>query len=385
MTKDDLKKLSQQTFFDNNEGLISPDGHRKYNEAIIDNMATGDDLQPLANPNTPKHAQPTAVDEVLGCEWASWCRSHNHVAHIPLWGVDARFPIGEVLTHYSTEKGQTVNKRTTFGPAVKTVNNECYFMVFQAGDYQLLQKKYQNQMMMTSISVSEAQAANGFRINFDDGVTSSTKLNGSFNDLRTYARLYLTSRANYQDMNYILYRGVTFKYSSDLTKPYAIAGGDFVGMALHAIKARGPLITRQGRIVSIRSVVRPELKLRPTFCIKKDVPVEIGLFIEPLTGYNGQDYEVWYKKSKSWYYIYENMRRVHRIVGYIKVYNQTAEQMMATGLKSSLTPEPPQYIDFQIRMKNAEKTVVAQYRATKEVHLDMNGNPVEYGVVFRRR
>lgn len=385
MTKDDLKKLSQQTFFDNNEGLISPDGHRKYNEAVIDNMATVADLQQLANPNTPKHAQPTVVDEVLGCGWASWCRSHNHVAHIPQWGNPAKFPIGEALTHYSIEKGQIVNKRTTFGPAVKTVNNECYFMVFQAGDYQLVQKKYQNQMMMASIYVSEAQAANGFRINFDDGVTSSTKLNGSYNDLRTYARLYYESDDFYQDEIYTLSRGVTFKYSSDLTKSYAIAGGDVVGMAVHIVKARGPLITRQGRIVSIRSVVRPELKLRPTFCIKKDVPVEIGIFIEPLTGYNGQDYEVWYKKSKSWYYIYENMRRVHRIVGYIKVNLRTVEQMMVKGLKSSLTPEPPQYIDFQIRMKNAEKTVVAQYRATKEEHLDMNGNPVEYGVVFRRR
>lgn len=384
MTKDDLKKLSQQTFFDNNEGLISPDGHRKYNEAVIDNMATVADLQQLANPNPPKHAQPTVVDEVLGCELASWCRSYNHVAHIPLWGKPAKFPIGEALTHYSTDNGQIVMKRQTFGPAVKTVNNECYFMVFQAGDYQLVQKKYQNTMVRTDFVVSEAQAANGFRINFDDGVTSSTKLNGSYNDLRTYARLYYHSRDYYQSEYYTLNPGITFKYSGE-AKPDAIIGGDFVGMSLYSVKVHEPLITRQGRIVSIRSVVRPELKLRSTFCIKKDVPVEIGLFIEPLTGYNGQDYEVWYKKSKSWYYIYENMRRVHRIVGYIKVNNLTVEKMMETGLKSSLTPEPPQYIDFQIRMKNAEKTVVAQYRATKEVHLDMNGNPVEYGVVFRKR
>lgn len=375
--------MSQQTFFDNNEGLISPDGHRKYNEVIIDNMAMGDDLQQLANPNTPKHAQPTVVDEVLGCEWASWCRSHNHVAHIPLWGVDARFPIGEALTHYSTEKGQIVNKRTTFGPAVKTANNECYFMVFQAGDYQLVQKKYQNQMTMTSMYVSEAQAANGFRINFDDGVTSSTKLNGSFNDLRTYARLYFLSSDVYQNGCYTVNRGITFKYSADTIKPSEIAGGENVGMAVYAVKARGPLITRQGRNVTIRSVVRPELNFHPTFVVPMNTSINMGLFIESKTGYNGSDYEVWHKKSKTWAYRFNSTRQTRHIVGYIRTKNLTAEKILHTGLMPSKLL--PQFIDFQIRMKNAEKTVVAQYRATRISYVNNSGDHVEYGVVFRRR
>lgn len=386
MTKDELKKLSQQTFFDNNEGLISPDGHRKYNEAVIAAMAMDEDVQKLANPGTPKHSQPTVVDEVLRGFNASWYRSNNHVVHIPLWvRTDAKFPIGEVISHYSMDKGKIVKKSQSFGPAVQNVNTECYFMVFNAGDYRLVQKKYQNARMQKMITVSEAQAATGYRINFDDGVTSDTKLQGSKKDLRTMTRLYFVTNDIYQNVNYAIPAGATFKYSTDKAKfPDAIAGGESVGMAVYAVKARGPLTTRQGRIVSIRSIVRPELILRPTFCIKTNVPVDMGLFLQPETGYNGEDYEVWYKKSKTWHYKYNNKRYVHRIVGYIKANNRSTEQMMFKNMQPS-AGTASQFIDFQIRMKNAEKTVVAQYRATYESHLDKSGNPIEYGVVFRRR
>ena len=386
MTKDELKKLSQQTFFDNNEGLISPDGHRKYNEAVIDTMAMDEDVQKLANPDTPKHAQPTVVDEVLRNARASWCRSNNHVVYIsPNIDVPAQLPIGEVVTTYSMDRGYIEMDRKTYGPALKMVDAECYFMVFQAGDYLLVQKKYKNIQTDKKITVTEAQAKAGYRINFDDGVTSSTKFAGGGKDLRTITRLYYETNGVYQNVNYSLPAGAVFKYSSESIQfPNAIAGGADVGMGVYEIKARGPIFSRQGCIVTIRSIVRRELILRPTFSVAKNVPVVMGLFIEPKTGYDGRDYELWYKKSKTWHYKNNNKRYVHRIVGYIKVNDRTPEQMLYTGLRPHDVPIP-QFIDFQIRMKNAEKTVVAQYRATCESHLDDLGNPVEYGVVFRRR
>lgn len=384
MTKEELKRLSQQTFFDNNEGLISPDGHRKYNEAVIDTMAMDTDVQQLTDPDTPKHAQPTVVDEVLQSTYASWTRSKNHLAHIPLWNDNAKLPIGEVVTTYSMDKGYIKMDRKTYGPALKMVDTECYFMVFQAGDYWLGQKKYQNIQTGRHITVTEAQAMAGYRIDFEDGITSSTKLDGSGKDLRTIARLYYKTNGIYQNVNYTIPSGTTFKYSDNTAKPDAIAGGESVGMAVYKVKACGPLTTRQGRIISIRSIVRHELILRQTFATKTNVPVIMDLFIEPNAGYNGRDYELWYKKSKTWHFKPNNMRKTHRIVGYIKVNDRTTEQLMLTGLRPHRVTMP-QFIDFQIRMKNAEKTVVAQYRATYETFQDDLGNPIEYGVVFRRR
>lgn len=382
--------MSQQTFFDNNEGLISPDGHRKYNEAVIDTMAMDEDVQLLADPSTPKHAQPTVVDEVLTNKFGSWDRSNNHVAHIPIWGnLDVvKFPIGEVATNYFTTKNGTEMFRRTFGPAVKFFNGEYYFSVFQAGAYVLVQKKIvsgppYHKSVHQEINVTEEQAANGYKIIFDDGVTSSTVLNGSGKNLRTYTRLYYETGNVYQNVNYTVPIGVTFKYHSDPAKPNAIAGGKDVLMAVYAVKAHAPLLTRQGRNITIRSMIRPELKLRPTFMAKMNTSINMELFIEPNRKNDGSGYEVWHKKSKTWHYRFNGKRKTHRIVGYIKTKHRTAEEIMKKGLRP--TELQPQFIDFQIRMKNAEKTVVAQYRATYEKHLDNLGNPIEYGIVFRKR
>lgn len=376
--------MSQQTFFDNNEGLISPDGHRKYNEAVIDTMAMDEDVQQLINPEMPMHAHPTVVDEVMKNQNTSWNRSQNHIAHVPLWGNVSfvRFPIGEKISHYSYDNGKVQEARRTFGPAIQVSATECYFMVFEAGRYLLMQKQYQNLMTNEIFDVTQEQAASGYRINFDDGVTSSTTLIGSGKSLRTFARLYFVTHDLYQNVNYSVPSGTTFKYSTDLTQPNPIAGGEDVGVAVYAVKPHGLLLTRQGINVSTWSVVRSLLHLRPTFAINTNVGIGIKLFIYPDVNNNGGEYEVWHKKSKTWYYSYNKKRYTHRIVGYVKTGKRKIEDIMVKGLKSS--EGKPQYIDFQIRMKNAEKAVVAQYRATYQVNLDDSGKQQKY-ILFRRR
>lgn len=39
-TKKELEQLSEDTFFDNEEGLIEPEAHRNFNKELLDSMAT---------------------------------------------------------------------------------------------------------------------------------------------------------------------------------------------------------------------------------------------------------------------------------------------------------------------------------------------------------
>ena len=39
MTREELKQLSDETFFDNNNGEIQPSGHRNFNNQMIDSLA----------------------------------------------------------------------------------------------------------------------------------------------------------------------------------------------------------------------------------------------------------------------------------------------------------------------------------------------------------
>ena len=383
MKKAELKKLSQDTFFDNNEGLISPDGHRKYNEAIIDAMAMDDDVRQLINPTTPKHAQPIVVDEVLRGRngFASWCRSHNHVIYIPE-NFKAIFPIGETMHHYWFDKGEIVKGTQAIGPAVRNDNGTYYFVVVQAGNYLLKVKPKIGLPTETSIVVSEAQAATGFRIDYDDLAQGINPDSGK--NARTYARLYYTSYNIYKQNNYHVSVGGTFKYSTESAKfPDATAGGTDAGIALFAIKAHCPVMTRQGRILPAQSFVRPACKLRTTFAAKMNQPINMGLFLESTAGYDGRDYEVWLKKSKTWHHKIDTKRYTHRIVGYVKVQEITPEKLRFRGLNTN--DGTPQFVDFQIRHKSPEKTVVAQYRATFVAQLDQTGQSIDYGMVFRRK
>ncbi|MCD8041455.1 MAG: hypothetical protein LUH10_00165 [Tannerellaceae bacterium] len=42
MTKSELKKLSNDTFFDNSKGGITPEAHREFNNSLIDSTATAE-------------------------------------------------------------------------------------------------------------------------------------------------------------------------------------------------------------------------------------------------------------------------------------------------------------------------------------------------------
>lgn len=383
MKKTELKKLSQDTFFDNNEGLISPDGHRKYNEAIIDAMAMDDDVRQLKNPTIPKHAQPIVVDEVLRDSngFASWCRSHNHVIYIPQ-SLKALFPVGETLHHYKMEKGVIVKTTQSFGPAVKTENDSFYFVVVEAGDYVLKVKTRLGTASEQTIRVTEEQAATGFRIDYNDLAQGSNP--GAGKNARTYARLYYTSNSLYKTLNYYILGGGTFKYSTETEKfSDATAGGTDTGIALFAIKAHCPVTTRHGRILPAQSFVRPACKLRTTFAAKMNQPINMGLFLEPNTGYDGWEYEIWLKKSKTWHHFINAKRYTHRFVGYVRVQDITPDELRFRGLNTN--DGTPQFVDFQIRHKSPEKTVVAQYRATFVSQLDQTGQSVDYGLLFRKR
>ena len=108
-----------------------------------------------------------------------------------------------------------------------------------------------------------------------------------------------------------------------------------------------------------------------------------------LEGEMGKYYEVWFKKPKTWHHKDNpNANRItRRIVGYVRVIPGQKMEQIAITPKWVLMPAPsekgfmqlPQFVDFQIRMKNNERTVVAQYRATKE-YLGNNKNKF----VFRR-
>lgn len=383
MKKTELKKLSQDTFFDNNEGLISPDGHRKYNEAIIDAMAMDDDVRQLTNPETPKHARPTVVDEVLRDNkgLAAWSRSQNHVIYIPQTS-KALFPIGETMHHYKMKNGVIVKSTQTFGPAVKTENDKHYFVVVEAGDYVLKVKKKSGKASEQTIIVSEEQAATGFRIDYDDLAQGFNPGDGK--EARTYARLYYTTNNIYKTVNYHIWGGGTFKYSTESAKfEDATAGGGDVGIAVFAIKTHGPVITRHRRIVPLQSIVRPACRLRTTFAATLNAHIDIKLFLEPNTGYDGWDYEIWYKKSKTWHHKVNKKRYTHRIVGYVKAVNLTPEKLRFRNLLPST--DTPQFVDFQVRANNAEKTVVAQYRATYVTQLELSGERRDYGIVFHKR
>lgn len=383
MKKAELKKLSQDTFFDNNQGLISPDGHRKYNEAIIDAMGMDDDVRQLKNPTIPKHAQPIVVDEVLRDSngFASWCRSHNHVIYIPE-RYTAIFPIGETMHHYRLEKGKIVKVTQKIGPAVKSDNGTHYFVVTQAGNYALKVKTIRGTTAEKSFSVTEAQAATGFRIDYDDLAQGVNP--GSGKDARTYARLYHTTNNIYKQSNYHISVGGTFKYSTETEKfSDATAGGADAGIALFAIKAHCPVTTRQGRILPSQSFVRPACKVRTTFAAKMNQPINMGLFLEPNISYDGWEYEIWMKKSKTWHHFINAKRYTHRFVGYVKVQETTPDELRFRSLNTN--DGTPQFVDFQIRHKSPEKTVVAQYRATFVSQLDHSGQSIDYGMVFRKR
>lgn len=45
MKKNDLKNLSATTFYDNDQGGIQPEGHRNFNNTLIDSMALNEDLE----------------------------------------------------------------------------------------------------------------------------------------------------------------------------------------------------------------------------------------------------------------------------------------------------------------------------------------------------
>lgn len=395
MTKEELKKLSNDTFFDNNEGLISPDGHRRFNTAIIDTMAEETELRQLADPLIPHHARPLVIDEIIHDGLASWNRSPNHVAYA--YSV-VRFPIGDITHHYSKDvDGKTHKETTVFGPAVRSDESGAYFVVTMPGRYVLFVKQLGNigGLVQQIFDITPEQAATEYRINYEDVTPGHLALRtGKHN--RSFARLYYVTNSIYESVNYEIKAGTTFKYtraSNDI--PGAIAGDKAVGVTVHALAVSGPMVTRQRDSLPFRTIIRPELNLRHTFAIESTDPIAIGLFLNRnlnkgrLEGEMGKYYEVWFKKAKTWHHKDNpNADRItRRIVGYVRVIPGQKMEQIAITPKWVLMPAPsekgfmqlPQFVDFQIRMKNNERTVVAQYRATKE-YLGNNKNKF----VFRR-
>lgn len=377
MKKQDLIKLSQDTFFENNEGLISPDGHRKYNEAIIGAMGMDEDVQQLVKPKTPKHAQPLVVNEVVGRGKASWDRAHNHVVYL-MESTD--FPIGEVVFNFYQHPAGFGMGARSYGPAVKVENDKYFFEVTEPGEY-LLYKKNGGRRGGSSYKITEAEAAAGYRIYFDD-ITVNPAGRGKEN--RAYARLYYMTSGKYQKKSYLLLTG-TYKYTTDGGRfEFAEVGGPDVGIAVESIKAKAPVITRQGKFLPEPIVTRPELILRPTFSISANNLVTLDQFIEPGAEADMENhYAVWYKKSRSWWYYLLGQRKTHHMVGYTKASDLPITDLVLhskLGHGGSVFGNVPRYIDFQIRMKNAEKTVVAKYRATQIIQ-----NDIERRFLFRKQ
>lgn len=378
MKKVDLIKLSQDTFFDNNEGLISPDGHRKYNEAIIRAMGMDNDVQQLINPHIPKHAKPLVIDEVIKDEFAaSWDRCNNHVIFTL---VPTMFPIGEVVCKFVTTHQGIERFDSTFGPAVKFVDGKHYFEVVEPGRYNLLLKR-NGPRRMEVYDVSEAEAAAGYKIYFDS-ITITP--DGKGKDMRTYARLYFSKNA-YQKRSYFLNGGKAYKYTTDFLR-YTIPVLCVVdkGIAIVPVKAQEPVITRHGKNVLTPTVSRPQLFLRSAFSVKPNNIICLDNFLDPEQRYDMDAYyQVWYKKSKTWWYKLLGKRKTHKLVGYTKMANlpiTELERLSHLGPGNAEFGFVPRFIDFQIRMKNAEKTVVAQYRAT----CIMNNNE-EQKYLFRKK
>ena len=393
MDKEQLKSLSKTTFFENNEGLISPDGHRKFNDAMIEAVAMDTDLAKqtqridiLANTPGASLACVTVVDEIVKSGYASWCRSNNHIIYRPQHKGGIHMPIGEIR-HYYEIMGGIIQRKTAetkyFGPAVRVASDGAYFEVVEAGKYLLVQYKKIG-YIESHYTVTQAQATTGYKIPFNDEMQGTASEGFGNKGNRTYARLYYTTQNKYHTIDYYLPFGKAHKYATDYTNK--TNDGIVLGIAMQTMATHHPVLSRQGYIIDDLATVRPMLTLRQAFRMPMDQPIDVRMFVEKFNFYNPAKFTLKFKKSKSWAYKYSNKKFTHHIVSYVKVSSRTVNQLRS--LSSKLTASHPvgfvpYFIDFRIVQNNAERTVIADYRATRIV----NDTPIkgQDGGLFVRR
>lgn len=393
MDKEQLKSLSKTTFFENNEGLISPDGHRKFNDAMIEAVAMDTDLakqtqriDALANMPGASHTSTTVVDEVVKNGFASWCRSNGHVIYRPDHMGAIYMPIGEIRYHYRIIGGMIERhheKTKYFGPAVRVTGDGAYFEVVVAGQYQLILKR-KSGYVVTPIVVTEAQASAGYKIQFNDEMTGASSAGFSAKEGRTFARLYYTSQPDYQKTKYLFPACKAYKYTTDYANQ--TSDGVVMGIAVKSIATHHPVLSRQGYLIDESATARQTLALRQAFRMPMDRPITVRTFVEQFNFLNPEGFTVKFKKSKTWATDRKGKRRTHHIVGYTKVNNRTVTQLRR--LRSKLTTADPlgylpYFIDFRIVQNNAERTVIAQYRGSEIVNRSGAGDQIP-GLFVRR-